>query len=167
MLQLICPRLMIDTLFELDLDRLRQQGIGGIILDLDNTLLSWDNDAIDPKAAAWLAEMLASGMKAGFVSNNRHCRVADFAAQFSLPYAARAFKPAGRGFRQVIAAMQLPPERVAVIGDQLFTDILGGNRLGCWTIWVKPLSSREFIGTKITRRLERLAVRILQSKNMI
>jgi HAD superfamily phosphatase (TIGR01668 family) len=67
----------------------------------------------------------------------------------------------------VICELQLMPEQVAVIGDQLFTDILGGNRLGCYTIWVKPLNAKEFLGTKITRQLEKLAVRFLQSKKLM
>lgn len=167
MLQLICPRLKVDSLFEIDMVLLRQHGITGIVFDLDNTILPWNSSEICPEAALWLRQVLASGFKAGLVSNNNPRRVAELADQFDIPYVARAFKPASRGFRQVIDAMQLSPKQVAVVGDQLFTDILGGNRLGCWTIWVKPLSEQEFIGTKITRQLERIAVRMLQSKNMI
>ncbi|MDF2502133.1 MAG: superfamily [Anaerosporomusa subterranea] len=167
MLQLLCPRLMVNSLLEIDITLLRQQGIDGIVLDLDNTILPWDSAEICPEAAIWLHRALDSGLKAGLVSNNRQRRVAEFAGQFAIPFAARAFKPASRGFQQVIAEMNLTPDQVAVVGDQLFTDILGGNRLGCWTIWVKPLSAREFIGTKVTRQLEKLAVRVLQSKNMI
>ncbi|MDU4959779.1 MAG: YqeG family HAD IIIA-type phosphatase [Sporomusaceae bacterium] len=167
MLRLLCPRMMFNTVLEVDADRLRRQGIGGVVLDLDNTLLPWGGEAIAPEVSVWLRGLLAANMKAGFVSNNHTSRVSALAAQFAIPYAARALKPSGRGFRQVMAAMQLPPEQVAVIGDQLFTDILGGNRLGCWTIWVKPLSNHEFIGTKITRQLEAVAVRLLRAKNMI
>jgi HAD superfamily phosphatase (TIGR01668 family) len=159
--------MMVDSLLDVDIAALRQQGIVGIVLDLDNTILPWDSAEVCPDVATWLRMALDSGLKAGLVSNNRRHRVAEFAGQFAIPYAARAFKPASRGFRQVITEMNLSPDMVAVIGDQLFTDILGGNRLGCWTIWVKPLSSREFIGTKVTRQLERIAVRLLQSKNMI
>lgn len=167
MLQLICPQLVVNSLLEIDVDLLRQQGIIGIVFDLDNTISPWNSNDIDPEAAVWLQQVLASGFKAGLVSNNNPRRVAKVANLFSIPYVARAFKPANRGFRQVISEMQLSPEQVAVVGDQLFTDILGGNRLGCRTIWVKPLSEREFIGTKIIRQLEKFVVRMLQSKNMI
>jgi len=167
MVNLLCPNSMANSLLEIDVLLLQQQGVSGIILDLDNTILPWDSAEIRPEAAAWLHRAMDLGLKVGLVSNNRQLRVAEFAAKFAIPFAARAFKPSRRGFRQVIAAMQLSPGQVVVIGDQLFTDILGGNRLGCRTIWVKPLAAKEFIGTKITRQFEKLAVRLLQSKKML
>ena len=167
MYRLLCPRLMVNRLLDIDTDNLRQQGISGIVLDLDNTILPWDSNELCPEASLWLKKALALGLKAGLVSNNRTRRVAEFASQFAIPYASRAFKPSTRGFRHVITEMDLMPEQVVVIGDQLFTDILGGNRLGCYTIWVKPLTAREFFGTKITRHLEKLAIRFLQYKKLM
>ncbi len=115
----------------------------------------------------WLQGLLADGLKVGLVSNNRRRRVREIAGQLAIPYVSRAYKPAKTGFRQVAAVMGLSPGAVAVVGDQLFTDVLGGNRLGMFTIWVKPMSAREFIGTKVTRQLEKLTVRMLRSKGLL
>lgn len=167
MYRLLCPRLMLNNLFELNATLLAREQIQGIILDLDNTIIPWDSAELQPETVACLKRLQESGLKLGLVSNNQRQRVAAFASQLNIPFASRAFKPAKAGFRQVIADMQLLPDQVAVVGDQLFTDVLGGNRLGCFTIWVKPLSAREFVGTKITRQLEKWAVRFLQSKKML
>jgi HAD superfamily phosphatase (TIGR01668 family) len=94
-------------------------------------------------------------------------RVKSIAAIFGIPFISRAYKPAKTGFHHAVTAMELPRDQVAVVGDQLFTDILGGNRIGLVTIWVRPLCTQEFIGTKITRRLEKLAVRILKAKGLM
>ena len=102
------------------------------------------------------------------VSNNhKRRRVRDFAAMFDISFVSGAFKPAKFGFRHALQLMALPPHQVAVVGDQMFTDILGGNRMGLYTIWVEPLNKKEFIGTRFTRRLERLAVNLLQQKGLL
>ncbi|MEN6567059.1 MAG: YqeG family HAD IIIA-type phosphatase [Veillonellales bacterium] len=167
MYKLLCPQLVLNALSDINLEELEKIGIKGIIFDLDNTIIPWDQPAMQPDIIQWLKGLAARGFKIGLVSNNRHQRVKEIAAQFAIPFAARAYKPAKTGFRQVASQMELTSNQVAVVGDQLFTDILGGNRLGLYTIWVAPLSSKEFIGTKITRQLEKLTVRILRSKGML
>lgn len=167
MYRLFCPRLMVNSVYDIDVEKLKAMGIRGIILDLDNTVIPWDSALMCPEAHQWLRALLDAGLRVGLVSNNHRRRVEKFANIFGIPFAARAFKPAKRGFRRVMAAMRLTENQVAVVGDQLFTDILGGNRLGCYTIWVKPLTAKEFVGTKCTRQLEKLTVRFLRSKNMI
>lgn len=167
MYSLFCPHAVVNSLFDINIEELGKQGIKGIIFDLDNTIIPWDQPAMQPEITEWLNCLVAQGFKLGLVSNNRRQRVKEIAAQFAIPFAARAYKPAKTGFRRVVSQMHLTSCQVAVVGDQLFTDILGGNRLGLFTIWVAPLSSKEFIGTKITRQLERLAVRILRAKGML
>jgi len=142
-------------------------GINGIIFDLDNTIIPWDSPTMSPEIIQWLHALLAQGFKICLVSNNMGKRVQTIAGMFGIPFVSRAYKPAKTGFRQAIAAMELTDRQVAVVGDQLFTDVLGGNRLGLYTIWVAPLSSTEFVGTKITRRLEKLAVRMLRAKGLM
>lgn len=167
MYQLLCPRMTANHLPAVQAENLIKLGIQGVILDLDNTIIAWDSTELCPEAANWIRGAQSAGLKVGLVSNNHRQRVESFAVVFGIPFASRAFKPAKSGFRQVIEAMTLTADRVAVIGDQLFTDILGGNRLGCYTIWVKPISAQEFVGTKLTRQLEKLTVRFLESKKMM
>ncbi|MDR3591617.1 MAG: YqeG family HAD IIIA-type phosphatase [Negativicutes bacterium] len=164
MYHLFCPDMMVESLQDINFDELKEEGVRGIIFDLDNTIIPWDSSDLCPTVALMLSEILAKGLKVSIVSNNWHKRVKEIALQLGLPFVSRAYKPAKTGFRRALAAMELEAGETVVIGDQLFTDVLGGNRLGLRTIWVKPLTAQEFIGTKIHRRFEKLAVRILRAK---
>ena len=163
----MCPRVKVNSLYEIKLDKLRKLEIKGIIFDLDNTIIPWDSPHMQPEIIVWINHLQANGFKICLVSNNMGQRVGDIAGLLCIPYISRAYKPAKTGFRRAVKAMGLAENEVAVVGDQLFTDILGGNRLGLFTIWVTPLSSNEFIGTKITRKLEKIAVQILQAKGLL
>ncbi|VBB06882.1 mitochondrial pgp phosphatase [Lucifera butyrica] len=162
---LLHPGLMVNSLYDINPEELKQKGIRGVIFDLDNTIIPWGTSEMCPQITEWIRNLLNAGFKISLVSNNKQRRVQEIAERFDIPFVARACKPAKTGFRQAVAAMNLNMDQVAVVGDQLFTDILGGNRLGLFTIWVLPLSSREFIGTKIHRFFEKLAVCLLFSKN--
>jgi len=161
------PDSAVDSVFDIDLAHLKAQGIRGIIFDLDNTIIPWDSCDICPTISEWMIGVMAQGFRVSIVSNNWHKRVQAIAVRFDLPFVSRAYKPAKAGFRRALAAMKLEPHETAIVGDQLFTDVLGGNRMGLYTIWVKPLTSKEFIGTRIHRRFEKLAVRILKAKGML
>lgn len=167
MLNLLTPCLVADTLYDINIDLLKQRGIRGIIFDLDNTIIRWDSLDLCPDVQLWLSQLNNHGLKLCLVSNSGKQRVRQIANQCGAPFVASALKPSRRGFRQAVATMGLKPSEVAVVGDQLFTDMLGGNRLGLFTIWVKPLATREFIGTKITRQLEKLAIRLLRSRGRL
>ncbi|MDR3565102.1 MAG: YqeG family HAD IIIA-type phosphatase [Negativicutes bacterium] len=167
MYHLFCPDLMVESLDDIDFDELIAAGVRGVIFDLDNTIVPWDSPDMCPHISCLIRDLQAKGIKVSIVSNNWHRRVKKIALQFELPFVSRAYKPAKSGFRRALAAMELLPSETVVVGDQLFTDILGGNRMGLRTIWVKPLTAQEFIGTRIHRRLEKLAVRILQAKGLM
>lgn len=167
MYELLCPQVIVKNLYDIELHTLKDQGIKGIIFDLDNTIIPWDQPEMSPEIIQWLQGILAQGFKICLVSNNMDKRVKKIAEIFDIPFVARAYKPAKAGFKQAITTMKLSNPQVAVIGDQLFTDVLGGNRLGLYTIWVAPLTTKEFIGTKITRRLEKFAVGMLRKKGLM
>ncbi len=167
MYNLLCPNLILNSLHELEHHKLRQLGIKGIIFDLDNTIIPWDSQQMSPEIIKLLEDLITEGFQICLLSNNMGERVKSIAAIFGIPFISRAYKPAKSGFRHAVTAIGLPLNQVAVVGDQLFTDILGGNRIGLVTIWVRPLSAQEFIGTKITRRFEKLAVRILRAKGLM
>ncbi|SDE84083.1 YqeG family HAD IIIA-type phosphatase [Sporomusa acidovorans] len=163
MFKLLVPCRVVNTLFEINFAELRQRGMQGIVFDLDNTIIPWSSPDICPEMLQWLKDLPAQDFRLCLVSNNGKERVKKIAFQCGVPFVAQARKPLRRGFRQAARVMGLSPDVVAVVGDQLFTDVLGGNRLGMFTIWVKPLTTQEFIGTKITRQFEKLAVRLLKA----
>jgi len=167
LLTLLTPNMVVNTLYDIKIAELKQQGICGIAFDLDNTIVPWNSQEICPEVLAWLNSLALQEFKLCLVSNNSKGRVSKVAQQCNIPFVAKALKPSRSGFRQAAQTMGLPPANVAVVGDQLFTDILGGNRLGMVTVWVKPLTTTEFVGTKITRQLEKLAVRLLKAAGRI
>ena len=101
------------------------------------------------------------------VSNNKKDRVSNFGRILGVPALSKARKPRRRAFREAMRIMNTRPETTAVIGDQIFTDVLGGNRLGLYTILVVPLSKQEFIGTRCMRHLERVVLKILARRNLL
>lgn len=167
MYDIFCPKLIVNTLYDIEIAELQARGIAGIIFDLDNTIVPWGTYDLCPEVVDWLEELRQNGFQICLLSNNTSKRVEEIAVQLEIPFVSKAFKPFKNGFRQAAAAMQLHGREVAVIGDQLFTDVLGGNRLGMFTIWVKPLSTKEFVGTRITRQLEKIMIRILKAKGRI
>ncbi|HHW55441.1 MAG: YqeG family HAD IIIA-type phosphatase [bacterium] len=167
MLELLCPREYVDSIFSIPLVKLKEGGIEGLIFDLDNTLTGWKTEELDIKTRQWFAKLKEMGFRVCLVSNNKKDRVSNFGRILGVPALSKARKPRRRAFREAMRIMNTRPETTAVIGDQIFTDVLGGNRLGLYTILVVPLSKQEFIGTRCMRHLERVVLKILARRNLL
>jgi len=161
MKHLLLPRMYVESIYHIDLSELRAQGIDTIISDLDNTLVPWVENKVNPELTAWLDKLKAQGFKVCLVSNALEGRIAHFRAALNVPGLSRANKPSRRAFRQALTLLGSRPETTAMIGDQVFTDVLGGNRLGLFTILVVPLCDRDFFTTRIVRIFERWLLRPL------
>jgi len=118
---------------------LQQQNLQGMILDVDETLVPFNAADVSPELATWAAQ-IRDLVPLWLVSNNTHSvRIGRIAKTLDLPYVASAGKPSRRKLRQAAADMDLPVDRIAMVGDRLFTDVLAGNRLGMFTILVEPM----------------------------
>lgn len=159
MLRWLAPYRYARRIEEVDPRALRADGIRGVILDLDNTIVAWNAPEPTPEVERWVAELTASGLRACIVSNNFTGRVRAVAQRLGVPVVAAAVKPTPWAFRKAMRVMGTSPSDTALVGDQLFTDVLGGNLLGVRTILVDPLSTREFPTTMLIRRIERLVRR--------
>ena len=160
MFKILCPDICVDSVLDIPLEELGQKGITSFILDLDNTMTEWNSNELRPEITAWVAKLKELGVKACIVSNNKESRVKAVAHVLDIPYVCRAGKPLGRAFRRALEQLGSSPEETSVVGDQVFTDVLGGNLMGMLTILVSPLNPREFIGTRLfLRNLERLVRR--------
>lgn len=156
MLKKFIPHLSVNSIYDIDLDALEQQGIKGIITDLDNTLVGSKEPLATPVLINWLNQLKERGFKVVIVSNNDHPRVSTFALPLSVPFIHSARKPTNRAFRAAMELMGVTAKQTAVIGDQLLTDVLGGNRMGLLTILVLPISLQdEGVFTKFNRKIER------------
>ena len=127
------------TLAQLPLQHLLDHGIQALVLDVDRTLLPRRQAELSPTAEQWLRH--SSGvMPIHLLSNNpSRRRIGGVAEKLGLPYTTGAGKPRRTALRRVLATLGLPPAQVALAGDRLFTDVLAGNRLGLYTVLVKPI----------------------------
>lgn len=164
-MKLLYPDLYLESIYELDFNELSNRGIKGLIADLDNTLVAWKNPELSDKLICWIQEAKNYHIKICIVSNNNSKRVLDFAEKVGLPAVPNANKPRRKGFQQALNQLELPYEDVAVIGDQIFTDIWGANRMGMFSILVVPIDKKEFFGTRILRMLERIVLRSIIKNN--
>lgn len=156
------PYQVAHRLVELDCNELLAHGIRGVILDLDNTLTAWRSTNVSGEVERWVERLRNAGLLACVVSNAATAtRVRPVADRLGLPWVTRAVKPLSTGFLRGMRLMGTSSKETAVVGDQVFTDIFGGNRLGLFTILVDPVSSREAFITKLLQRpLERIVGRI-------
>jgi HAD superfamily phosphatase (TIGR01668 family) len=167
MLEILCPKGRAESVLELDIHKLKLAGIRGVIFDLDNTLVEWKKDIVRQEVIALVGRFKADGFKLCILSNALEHRAEGVAKVLDLPYICRATKPRKSAFRKALRLLGTSPRETAVVGDQLFTDILGGNRMGLYTIWTPPLSSREFIYTKVVRQLERLVLKRFRKQGIL
>jgi HAD superfamily phosphatase (TIGR01668 family) len=167
LLQKLLPDLHVDSIYDIDLTALKERGIKGIITDLDNTLIEWDRPSATPELIEWLKKLQDKGFKLIVVSNNNSSRVGSFADPLGIPFIHGAKKPFHKAFKLAQQQMNLDPQQVVVIGDQLFTDVLGGNRLDLFTILVLPVAQSDGFFTRFNRRLEKIALRIMRKRGMI
>lgn len=168
MLKNLIPQKRVRTIYEIDVQALWDTGVRGIITDLDNTLVGAKHPQATPELLVWLKRLQTIGFKVVIVSNNNKLRVSRFSDPLSIPYIFRAKKPGNSAFRKAMGMMSLSPQQTVVIGDQMLTDVLGGNRLGLYTILVLPIElADEGFFTKINRRIEKAALSWMKRKGFM
>ena len=154
-LEMFRPGERVASVLDIDPNALGSSGIETVMLDLDNTLLPWQSSIVPDDVRAWIESIKQAGLKTCIVSNTHNPRrltkISDDLDILSLP---RALKPRRYGFAKAAEILCTDLSRSVVVGDQLLTDILGGNLAGARTILVRPMHPREFFGTKISRVVE-------------
>ncbi|RKD22358.1 hypothetical protein SAMN02745883_00802 [Caminicella sporogenes DSM 14501] len=159
MKNLLIPKLYVDSIFDINLDELKKRGIKNLIVDIDNTLVAWDKKTAPRSVIQWFDEVKKKGFNICLVSNNTEDRVVKFTENIEIAAFHRAKKPFKTTFYKAMNYMKANKENTAVIGDQIFTDILGGNRVGLYTILVVPIESKEFWWTQLVRKIERFILK--------
>lgn len=167
MLKRFLPNEYVNSIFEITPAFLKEKNIKGIITDLDNTLVEWDRPLATPELTAWFKEMRESGIQIVILSNNNEKRVHKFAEPLGIPYFYKARKPLGKAFQKALHTMNLPQEETVMIGDQLLTDIFGGNRAGFYTILVVPVAQTDGFATKFNRMVERKILNWFNKKGLL
>lgn len=161
------PNIYVKNINEINPKYLKENGIRGIITDLDNTLIPWDMRDATPNVIEWFKELAEYDIKVTVISNNNEQRVKVFAEPLEVPYIANARKPLTRSFKMGAKLMGLSPGQVAVVGDQLLTDIFGGNSAGFYTILVSPILRTDAKITQLNRKVERQIINHYKKKGIV
>ena len=153
---MLSPSRYYRSVTDIDLDWLTRSGVDTLLIDLDNTLLARDSDCVRDDVREWAAGIRDRGFRVCLVSNNWHERVFAVARELGFELVPKAAKPFPFAFLVALHKMGSKRRQAAVIGDQMFTDVLGGKLLGMTTVLVEPLSESDLPHTLVLRRLERL-----------
>ena len=149
------PKRTLDSVRSLDLDELCRMGIRGIIFDIDNTLESHRTPLPGKETNDLIARAREAGLTVCLISNGKRERVARFNEPLRLPAVGKAQKPRKKNLRRAMRLLGTTPAETALVGDQLFTDIYGGNRMGFYTVLVEPIEQIENKFFYIKRFFER------------
>jgi len=150
------PDYYLRSVLDIDLAALKARGIDTLLIDLDNTLLPRDSNIVPDNLKQWAADLRGAGFKACLVSNNWHERVLHVADELGFDLVPKAIKPLPFAFWKALKRAGSDRRHAAIVGDQLFTDILGGKFTGITTILIAPLSSADLPHTLFLRRIERV-----------
>jgi len=164
MLRFILPHHRIDSICELSLDRLRELELDALLLDVDSTLKRYSQEDLLPEVKDWVEETRRGGISLCLLSNGMGGRIGRLAERLQLPCVSQACKPLPRGCHRALKMIDAAAERTAIVGDQLFADIMAGRLAGLTTILVKPIHpEEEHWFTRIKRPVENVVLRCMNS----
>lgn len=156
---MIYPDVYLNKVEEITPDFLNKQKIKALILDVDNTLIDI-NKKLSKSVENWAEELRGHGFKLYILSNtNKVEKVETVAKKLGIPYRNLAKKPFKSGFLKVQKELNEKPENIAVVGDQIFTDVIGGNRCHMYTILTKPINKKEYWYTAWKRPIENYIIK--------
>lgn len=153
---LFVPEYYFDTVYEVTPELLRAHGIKGLILDIDNTLVPYEIPTPTEENKAWLKGMWDAGIKTAFVSNNHKDRVELYNKELGCPAFYDSGKPLKKACGRALEAMSLSASETAIIGDQVFTDVVAGRNAGLGlAVLVKPIKDKTNLFFRFKRLLEK------------
>ena len=151
---MLYPKAYFEKVQDITIQFLIKNKIKALVLDVDNTLIA-KNKELSEEIISWAKEIRGQGVKLYILSNtNDKKKVTKIANTLKIPYAYFGMKPLKIGFKKVQKQLQEPFERLAIVGDQIFTDIIGGNRCKMFTILVDPIEEKEYWYTAWKRPIE-------------
>lgn len=151
----IYPKYYYPSVYHVPYGRLFEEGYRGIIFDIDNTLVPYDQAKPTGEVRKLISLLQEKGFSIILVSNNNRRRVRFFAVGVKLKSIFSAMKPLPFGLKKGLGILGTLPEQTLIIGDQLFTDVIAGNLLGVTTVLVPPIQEKEALYTKVKRGLEK------------
>lgn len=157
----IFPAYYANHILEITPEFIRACGCSAVLADIDNTLSHVDAPDATPEGIRWMQSLKDAGIAFGFISNNDPPRVEPFAEKYGAAFFCHAQKPMPNGYYKLAERLGKPISECMLVGDQLFTDVLGGNNAGMCTIIVTPLCEEEDpLDFRKRRRLEKLLLKL-------
>ena len=153
-MQILKPKFFFEKIYDIKKDFLKENNIKALILDVDNTLTLHDSPDLNPKISQWIEKMKEENIPLVILSNNSPQRVKPLAKALGLDFFTGT-KPNKKDYEKVLNFLNLPKENVAGVGDQIFTDVWGANRVGIISILTRPFSKDEPPHVKFKRLLEK------------
>lgn len=151
---ILYPKAYFYNVKEITINFLQDNKINALILDVDNTLIDYYKN-LSQETINWVEDLKKCKIKLYILSNtNKKEKVEEVAKKLKLDYAYLAKKPLKSGFKKVQKILGENPENIGVVGDQIFTDVVGGNRCKMFTILVEPIAKKDIWITLIKRPIE-------------
>lgn len=159
MLERFFPNEYKDKVSDIDVDNLVKMGIKGVLVDIDNTLIDYYEN-VTPETYEWVEKVKKAGIIFYLLSNNNKERVEKIGSKFNVKGIYHAKKPRRVGIINAMKELKLKNSELAIIGDQVFTDVYGGNRLNIYTILVNQINKKDIWMTVWKRPIEKLIVKL-------
>ena len=159
MIKKLYPTTYLKSIYEMDIGQLKEEGIKGIIFDIDNTLVPYDEIEPNEQIISFFEMLVSKGFKITLVSNNTEDRVVKFNEKLRVFALHESRKPLTRNFLKALTLMNCQRHEAIIVGDQIFTDVYGGNKAGIRTILVEPVSDKDEWKTKVKRGLEKKVIK--------
>ena len=160
------PDIYAKSIYDIDYDNLISRGIKCVLFDLDNTLVPPRAKSVSRKLADFMKQVKKLNIHFVIYSNSRKKRVSDIAQKLDLEYFHLVRKPYRGKIDKIIKKYEYNQSEIAIVGDQLLTDVLFGNKIGITTILVNPLSLNDKFFTKFNRMRERKIYKKLYKNNL-
>ncbi len=152
---LLKPDIKLRGITDITVELLNKYNIKALLLDVDNTMSTHHGTVLTDGLMEWIAKMQQSCIKLMVLSNSKRFRIEPFAARIGLPFISLGCKPLPTGYLRGIKALGEKRKNVAIVGDQIFTDVLGGNAVGVKTILLTPIKLEDGWSFKVRRNLEK------------
>ncbi|MET3682484.1 HAD superfamily phosphatase (TIGR01668 family) [Alkalibacillus flavidus] len=167
MLKRFLPNDYVNSIHNITPTMLKRHGIKGVITDLDNTLVAWDEPNATQEVVEWIETLRHHNIQVVIISNNNESRVSSFSLPLDVPFISKARKPMQHAFKKARRNMGLNRQDIAVVGDQVLTDVFGGNRAHYHTILVVPIVKTDGFFTRFNRLVERRLLKYFRRKGYL
>lgn len=156
---ILYPKLYCKRVTDITVEFLKENNLKALILDVDNTLIDFDRNLLEG-IEEWQKNMHENHIKCIILSNsNQKAKIEKIANTLNIPYIKLGAKPLKIGFKKALKKLDLPTENIAVVGDQIFTDVWGANRCKMFSILVEPIAEKDYLITKVKRPLENFVIK--------